>query len=49
MPRGSATQVEMSALVYTVHPLPEPLMAYVWDFDCLNPADERAYMTAMVT
>ena len=38
----------MSCLVYSVHPLPETLMSYVWDFGCLNPVDERGYVTAMV-
>jgi hypothetical protein len=38
----------LSQLVYSVHPLPETLMSYVWDFGCLNPVDERGYVTAMV-
>eukprot|EP00741_Cyanophora_paradoxa_P015457 tig00020892_g14920.t1 len=38
----------MSKLVYRVHPLPEKLADYVWDFGSLTRADEEQYIQAMV-
>eukprot|EP00741_Cyanophora_paradoxa_P020194 tig00000219_g19493.t1 len=38
----------MSKLVYRVHPLPEKLADYVWDFGSLTRADEEQYICAMV-
>ena len=39
---------EYSELVYRVHPLPEAMMDYVWDYGSLTPKDERAYIERMV-
>ncbi|XP_022093803.1 uncharacterized protein LOC110980993 [Acanthaster planci] len=39
---------EQSKLVYRVHPLPEALMDYVWDYGALNAKDEEAYTQRMV-
>ncbi|XP_038050110.1 uncharacterized protein LOC119723500 [Patiria miniata] len=39
---------EQSKLVYRVHPLPEALMDYVWDYGALNAKDEEAYTRRMV-
>lgn len=41
-------QDEQSKLVYRVHPLPEPLLDFVWDYGTLDPTDERAYIVSMV-
>lgn len=41
-------QDEQSKLVYRVHPLPEPLLDFVWDYGTLDPKDERAYIFSMV-
>ena len=39
---------EYSALVYRVHPLPEAMVDYVWDYGSLAPQDEKAYIQRMV-
>ena len=39
---------EYSELVYRVHPLPEAMMDYVWDYGSLTPQDEKAYIERMV-
>jgi hypothetical protein len=39
---------EHSKLVYRVHPLPEAMIDYVWDYGSLTPKDERAYIQRMV-
>ncbi|XP_028396105.1 uncharacterized protein LOC114520095 [Dendronephthya gigantea] len=39
---------EYSELVYRVHPLPEAMIEYVWDYGSLNPEDERNYIKRMV-
>ena len=39
---------ECSKLVYRVHPLPETMIDYVWDYGSLEPADELAYIGRMV-
>eukprot|EP00741_Cyanophora_paradoxa_P003607 tig00000093_g3504.t1 len=38
----------MSRLVYRVHPLPERLADFVWDFGSLSREDETRYVRAMV-
>jgi len=35
-------------LAYRVHPLPEAMLDYVWDFGLLSQDDEKAYISAMV-
>ena len=39
---------EYSKLVYRVHPLPEAMTDYVWDYGSLAPKDERNYIKRMV-
>ncbi|XP_028413787.1 E3 ubiquitin-protein ligase RNF213-like [Dendronephthya gigantea] len=39
---------EYSKLVYRVHPLPEAMIDYVWDYGSLAPEDERNYIQRMV-
>ena len=39
---------EYSKLVYRVHPLPEAITDYVWDYGSLAPKDERDYIKRMV-
>ncbi len=39
---------EYSELVYRVHPLPESMVDYVWDYGSLTPQDEKAYIQRMV-
>ena len=39
---------EYSKLVYRVHPLPEAMIDYVWDYGSLTPKDERDYIQRMV-
>ena len=34
--------------MYRVHPLPEAMIDYVWDYGSLSPEDERAYIQRMV-
>ncbi|CAH1258852.1 RNF213 [Branchiostoma lanceolatum] len=46
---GKARVDEYSKLVYRVHPLPESMLDYVWDYGTLNEKDERSYITKMVT
>ena len=38
---------EYSRLVYRVHPLPESMIDYVWDYASLAPNDERDYIRRM--
>ena len=45
---GKVTMDERSRLVYRVHPLPETMIDYVWDYGSLSPTDERAYIGRMV-
>ena len=40
---------EYSGLVYRVHPLPEAMIDYVWDYGSLAPKDERDYIQRMVS
>ncbi len=39
---------EYSGLVYRVHPLPEAMIDYVWDYGSLGPKDESDYILRMV-
>ena len=39
---------EYSKLVYRVHPLPEAMIDFVWDYGSLAPKDERDYIQRMV-
>ena len=39
---------EFSRLVYRVHPLPETMIDFVWDYGSLSKKDERAYICRMV-
>ena len=40
---------EYSGLVYRVHPLPEAMIDYVWDYGSLGLKDEREYIQRMVS
>ena len=42
-----ATSDELTKLVYRVHPLPEVIMDYVWDFGSLDARDEQSYILRM--
>ena len=46
--KGKNITDEYSKLVYRVHPLPEAMIDYVWDYGSLSPEDERAYIQRMV-
>ena len=35
-------------LVYVVHPLPETLLDYVWDYGTLNEGEETRYIKSML-
>lgn len=39
---------EQSQLVYQVHPLPQKLLDFIWDYGVLEARDERAYIEIMV-
>ncbi|XP_048242688.1 uncharacterized protein LOC124148338 [Haliotis rufescens] len=48
---GLVTKVksdDQSKLVYRVHPLPERMVDYVWDYGSLTESDEKAYISSMV-
>ena len=45
---GKNVTDEYSKLVYRVHPLPEAMIDYVWDYGSLGPDDERDYIQRMV-
>lgn len=45
---GKNVTDEYSGLVYRVHPLPEAMIDYVWDYGSLTPKDERDYIQRMV-
>eukprot|EP00026_Physarum_polycephalum_P000019 Phypoly_transcript_00019.p1 GENE.Phypoly_transcript_00019~~Phypoly_transcript_00019.p1 ORF type:complete len:3090 (+),score=490.35 Phypoly_transcript_00019:142-9411(+) len=40
---------DLSKLVYRVHPLPESLMDYVWDYGTLDVVDEKSYIATIVS
>ena len=44
---GKTITDEYSRLVYRVHPLPETMIDYVWDYGSLSEEDERAYICRM--
>ncbi len=46
--KGKNIVDEYSKLVYRVHPLPEAMIDYVWDYGSLSSEDERAYIQRMV-
>lgn len=46
--QGKIKTDELSKLVYRVHPLPETLIDYVWDYGSLNEIDEASYIKKMV-
>ncbi|XP_046854892.1 uncharacterized protein LOC124447906 [Xenia sp. Carnegie-2017] len=45
---GKKVDDEYSKLVYRVHPLPESMVDYVWDYGSLTPQDEKVYIGRMV-
>ncbi|RHZ88865.1 hypothetical protein Glove_21g49 [Diversispora epigaea] len=45
---GSKVNKNLKNLVYQVHPLPDQILDYVWDYGVLRPADERIYIDFMV-
>ncbi|KAK3605798.1 hypothetical protein CHS0354_002411 [Potamilus streckersoni] len=45
---GRAKTDELSRLLYRVHPLPETMVDYVWDFGSLSKTDEKMYICQMV-
>ena len=45
---GKNINDDYSKLVYRVHPLPEAMADYVWDYGSLTPEDEKAYIHRMV-
>jgi len=45
---GKTITDEYSRLVYRVHPLPETMIDFVWDYGSLSKTDERAYIDRMV-
>ena len=45
---GKTITDEYSKLVYRVHPLPETMIDFVWDYGSLSKNDERAYISRMV-
>ena len=45
---GKIVADEYSRLVYRVHPLPETMIDFVWDYGSLDTTDERAYIDRMV-
>lgn len=40
--------LQSSKLVYLVHPLPESMLTFVWDFGILKPNDELKYIEKIV-
>jgi len=40
---------EGARLVYRVHPLPETMLDYIWDYGSLSSMEERGYIRKMVT
>ena len=47
--QGKIKADELSRLVYRVHPLPESLVDYVWDYGSLSSTDEGKYIERMVS
>ena len=46
--KGKDIADEYSKLVYRVHPLPEAMVDFVWDYGSLAPKDERDYIQRMI-
>ncbi|CAC5402560.1 RNF213 [Mytilus coruscus] len=46
--QGKIKTDHLSKLVYRVHPLPETMMDFVWDYGSLSQTDEQAYILKMV-
>ncbi|XP_069124642.1 uncharacterized protein [Argopecten irradians] len=46
--QGRIREDELSRLVYRVHPLPESLIDFVWDYGRLSDNDEQRYIRTMV-
>ena len=44
-----ATYLHRFNIVFRVHPLPESLMDYVWDYGALEPTEEELYIRSIVT
>lgn len=42
--RKKDSQILSSKFVYLVHPLPESMLTFVWDFGSLKPEDELKYI-----
>jgi hypothetical protein len=45
---GKAGLDPLAGLKYRVHPLPEAMLTYVWDYGSLTPEDERSYIVSML-
>lgn len=45
---GKVKMDEFSRFVYRVHPLPEAMIDYVWDYGTLHRSDEESYIRQMV-
>lgn len=46
--QGKIKTDHLSRLVYRVHPLPETMIDYVWDYGSLQKQDEKSYIERMV-
>lgn len=46
--QGKIKTDHLSKLVYRVHPLPETMIDYVWDYGSLQKQDEKSYIERMV-
>ncbi|KAJ8320969.1 hypothetical protein KUTeg_002556 [Tegillarca granosa] len=46
--QGKLKSDKLSHLVYRVHPIPEALIEYIWDFGSLSATDERQYIKRIV-
>lgn len=46
--QGKIKTDQLSKLVYRVHPLPETMIDYVWDYGSLQKKDEKSYIERMV-
>lgn len=46
--QGKIKTDQLSKLVYRVHPLPETMIDYVWDYGTLQEKDEKTYIERMI-
>jgi hypothetical protein len=46
---NARSRISQNLLLYTVHPLPENVIEYVWDFGALTENDQKRYIKEMVT